>query len=72
MVRAYDDNGNVVDLVAWEKQIRADAIDLVEQLKNKYESFTHEEYYVSAMVSDLEDLLEQLKGAEEWMIYKWH
>lgn len=27
MVRAYDDYGNVVDLVEWEKQIRADAID---------------------------------------------
>lgn len=27
MVRAYDDNGNVVDLVEWEKQIRAEAID---------------------------------------------
>lgn len=26
MVRAYDDNGNVVDLVEWEKQIRTDAI----------------------------------------------
>lgn len=26
MIRAYDDNGNVVDLVEWEKQIRADAI----------------------------------------------
>lgn len=24
MVRAYDDNGNVVDLVNWEKEIRAD------------------------------------------------
>ena len=24
MVRGYDDNGNVVDLVKWEKQIRAD------------------------------------------------
>lgn len=27
MTRAYDDNGNVVDLVEWEKQIRADAIE---------------------------------------------
>lgn len=24
MVRAYDDNGNVVDLVKWEEEIRAD------------------------------------------------
>lgn len=27
MIRAYDDYGNVVDLVEWEKQIRAEAID---------------------------------------------
>ena len=27
MIRAYDDNGNVIDLVEWKKQIRADAID---------------------------------------------
>lgn len=27
MIRAYDDYGNVVDLVEWEKQIKADAID---------------------------------------------
>ena len=24
MVRAYDDNGNVVDLVKWEEEIRAE------------------------------------------------
>lgn len=27
MIRAYDDNDNVVDSVEWEKQIRADAIE---------------------------------------------
>lgn len=27
MIRAYDDNGNVVDLVEWENQIRAEAFD---------------------------------------------
>ena len=27
MIRAYDEYGNIVDLVEWEKQIRADAID---------------------------------------------
>lgn len=32
MIRAYDDYGNVVDLVEWEKQIRADVID---ELYNK-------------------------------------
>lgn len=27
MIRAYDDNGNVVDLVTWERRIRLDAFD---------------------------------------------
>ena len=27
MIRAYDEYGNIVDLVEWEKQIRAEAID---------------------------------------------
>ena len=27
MIRAYDEYGNIVDLVEWEKQIRAKAID---------------------------------------------
>ena len=27
MIRAYDEYGNIIDLVEWEKQIRAEAID---------------------------------------------
>lgn len=27
MIRAYDEYGNIVDLVEWEKQIRAESID---------------------------------------------
>lgn len=27
MIRAYDEYGNIIDLVEWEKQIRAKAID---------------------------------------------
>ena len=27
MIRAYDEYGNIVDLVEWEKQIRVEAID---------------------------------------------
>ena len=27
MIRAYDEYGNIVDLVEWEKQIRANDID---------------------------------------------
>ena len=42
-------------------EARKSAIDLITELKNKYEHFSHEEYYVSAMISDLEDLIEDLK-----------
>jgi len=52
---------NAKEVLSLINRARADAIELVEQLKNRYESFKHEEYYVSAMISDLEDLLEQLK-----------
>ena len=27
MIRAYDEYGNIIDLVEWEKQIRSNAID---------------------------------------------
>lgn len=32
MIRAYDDNGNVVDLAEWERQIRADAFEAVRKI----------------------------------------
>lgn len=40
MIGAYDDWGNVVDLVEWEKQIRADAIE--EYKHNLKETFNNE------------------------------
>ena len=27
MIRAYDEYGNIIDLIEWEKQIRAEVID---------------------------------------------
>lgn len=34
MIRAYDEYGNVVDLVEWGNQIRADTLnDLIEEVK---------------------------------------
>ena len=36
MIRAYDEYGNIVDLVEWEKKIRSKAIDdFVAEFKNK-------------------------------------
>lgn len=59
MVRAYDDNGNVIDLVEWEKQIRADAID--EVIHNLYNCKVncHEDYIDGVCFSM--GVLEQLK-----------
>lgn len=46
MIRAYDDNGNVVDLVEWEEQIRAEALDeLVKMACEYYTSQEHSGYY---------------------------
>ena len=37
MIRAYDEYGNIVDLIEWEKKIRATAIDdFVSQIKEYY------------------------------------
>lgn len=52
------------DLNKLVEEIRADErnriLKLVSELKSRYESFKHEEYYVSAMVADLEDLEEEI------------
>ena len=40
MIRAYDEYGNIIDLVEWENHIRANAIDdLVSQIKKYYFTF---------------------------------
>lgn len=54
MVRAYDENGNVVDLVEWENQIRADAIEEIKEL-------AHEDVTTGNMIISLADV-EKLKG----------
>jgi len=53
MIRAYDDYGNVVDLVEWEKQIRADLLmpydvesieDLIDNVKSKARADAFKEF----------------------------
>jgi len=53
MIRGYDDNGNVVDLVEWGKQIRAGAIE-------KFLMWLYHRYNVT-MISgvSLDDLLKE-------------
>lgn len=47
MIRAYDDNGNVVDLVEWEKEIKAKTIDEVIKTLAKSEDtiLSDKQYY---------------------------
>ena len=70
MIRAYDDNGNVVDLVEWEKQIRVETID---ELKGKKDEIIRwlikrdKEGYGTTNGELLDHILkiaEQLKGSK--------
>lgn len=61
MIRAYDDHGNVVDMVEHDKQVRADVIEHIQKyvrLHTKYADKTNESYVLS---HDLYDWLNKLK-----------
>lgn len=58
-MREYDEQFRaIVDEIRADERERI--LKLVRELKSRYESFKHEEYYVSAMVVDLEDLEEEI------------
>ena len=56
MIRAYDEYGNIVDLVEWEKQIRAEVIDecikIVKFHKDTWDG-------IEWAIKDIEDLKER-------------
>lgn len=62
MIRAYDDNGNVVDLVEWEKQIRVDEISKFINLAKEHEFHYGKENITKFVYGFIEWLAEQLKG----------
>lgn len=63
MVRAYDDYGNVVELVEWEQQIRADVIDEVETVLNEIT-----QKYIERYGADIVELYsEVLTEFVEWL-----
>ena len=65
MIRAYDDNGNAVDSVEWEKQIRADAIEEFVKFANTMPTVEKEDGEIRPMW--LEEMAEQLKEQKhEW------
>ena len=56
MIRAYDEYGNIIDIVEWEKQIRAEVIDdCIEIVKFQRDSWDGIEW----AIKDLEDLKER-------------
>lgn len=73
MIRAYDDNGNVVDLVKWEKQIRAEervraideiSNDIIDNLKNGY-NYPNEEFkdaLINVVYDAFVDVRNKMKG----------
>ena len=57
MIRAYDEYGNIIDLVEWENQIRKTAID--DFVKMAYEELLYNEHLTEI---DINYIAEQLKG----------
>ena len=59
MIRAYDEYGNIIDLVEWEKQIRETAIDDFVRFANTMPTVEEEDGEIRPMW--LEEMAEQLK-----------
>ena len=59
MIRAYDEYGNIIDLVEWEKQIRETAIDDFVRFANTMPTIESEGGEIRPMW--LEEMAEQLK-----------
>ena len=60
MTRAYDEYGNIIDLVEWEKQIRETAIDDFVRFANTMPTVESEDGTIRPMW--LEEMAEQLKA----------
>lgn len=56
MIRAYDEYGNIIDLVEWEKKIRLKAID--DFVKTAYDELLYNEHLTEI---DINYIAEQLK-----------
>lgn len=71
LIRAYDEYGNVVDLVEWEKQIRSDTLnDFIEKAKeemNNVYNWDDDDYFIGMTVGYRYsiEIAERLKGVEE-------
>ena len=59
MIRAYDEYGNIIDLVEWENQIRKTGMDDFVRLANTMPTIESEDGEIRPMW--LEEIAEQLK-----------
>ena len=57
MIRAYDEYGNIIDLVEWEKKIRTKAIN--DFVKMAYDELLYNEHLTEI---DINYIAEQLKA----------
>ena len=60
MIRAYDEYGNIIDFVEWEKQIRETAIDDFVRFANTMPTVESEDGEIRPMW--LEEIAEKLKA----------
>lgn len=60
MIKAYDEYGNIIDLVEWEKQIRKTAIDDFVKFANTMPTIESEDGEIRPMW--LEEMAEKLKA----------
>lgn len=62
MIRAYDDNGNAVDLVEWEKQIVKETLDKVWKkaisMHDDYVELEELDNYIDEIISEMDKLKE--------------
>lgn len=60
MIRAYDDNGNVVDLVGWEKQIVKETLNKVWKkaisMHDDYVELEELDNYIDEIMSEMDKL----------------
>lgn len=62
MIRAYDEYGNIVDIVEWEKKIRAKAIDdmVCNLIRNSRTEFINENICLIVTDKQIKIIAEQL------------
>lgn len=69
MIRAYDDYGNVVDLVEWEQKIRVDEIrKFADKIKQHMIKYCHGRLEQQYCVMEVIDYMGKLMGEKDYSI----